>query len=177
MGKLLGKKMTVPTHTAVEAAKNALSAGAFWVAISGLISKLASEAFFVASAAGSHTSYDHDRIQKRVRQMEYTKEDCIALLRSVSARLAEAGDGRLPRRADLSDREVCAIKAHLGPWPRALEAAGLKPPREVDRLERNREKRIRAARRINAARREAKKVAAAGSAASATAAEAPKEQE
>ncbi len=115
--------------------------------------------------------------KKRVRQMEYTKEDCIALLRSVSARLAEAGDGRLPRRSDFSEREVCAIKAHLGPWPRALEAAGLKSPREGDRLERNREKRIRAARRINAARREAKKAAAAGSAASATAAEAPKEQE
>ncbi len=115
--------------------------------------------------------------------MEYTKEDCIALLRAVGVRLAEAGEGRLPRRADLSEREVCAIKAHLGPWPRALEAAGLKPPREGDRLERNREKRIRAARRINAARREAKKAEAAGSVAATTAAtaaataEAPQKQE
>lgn len=92
--------------------------------------------------------------------MEYTKDDCTALLRSMSARLAESGDERLPRRSDFSEREVCAIKAHLGPWPRALEAAGLKSPRDGDRIERNREKRIRSKRRINAARRAAKKDAA-----------------
>ena len=47
-----------------------------------------------------------------------------------------------------------AIKAFLGPWPRALEAAGIKPPRDDDRIEKNREKRIRAKRhRIMARKR------------------------
>lgn len=88
--------------------------------------------------------------------MEYTKEDCIALLCKMGARLAEAGEVRLPRRSDFSEREVCAIKARLGPWPRALEEAGLKAPRDGDRAERNREKRIRAKRKINAVRRATK---------------------
>jgi hypothetical protein len=42
---------------------------------------------------------------------------------------------------------VVAIKAFLGPWPRALEKAGIKAPREDDKLEKNKEKRIRAKRR------------------------------
>ncbi len=88
--------------------------------------------------------------------MEYTKEYCIALLVNMGALLAEAGEQRLPRRSDFSEREVCAIKARLGPWPRALEEAGLKAPRDGDHAERNREKRIRAKRKINAARRAAK---------------------
>lgn len=37
--------------------------------------------------------------------------------------------GRLPTRADFSEPDVVFIKAHLGPWPRALEAAGLKAAR------------------------------------------------
>jgi hypothetical protein len=35
--------------------------------------------------------------------------------------------GRLPTRADFSETDIVFIKAHLGPWPRALETAGLKP--------------------------------------------------
>jgi len=43
---------------------------------------------------------------------------------------ARAGElGRLPNKSDFSGEEVSAIKRVLGPWPRALEAAGLKPPR------------------------------------------------
>lgn len=76
-----------------------------------------------------------------------TKQECIELLRQVSRKLQEAGDPRYPKRSDFSPEAVVAIKAHLGPWPRALEAAGLKPPREDDRITRNREKRIRAKRR------------------------------
>lgn len=34
--------------------------------------------------------------------------------------------GRLPQKADFSVEDLVFIKAHLGPWPRALEAAGLK---------------------------------------------------
>ncbi|MBE6850668.1 MAG: hypothetical protein E7504_02860 [Ruminococcus sp.] len=45
------------------------------------------------------------------------------------AQLCADGEMRYPKRADFSEREVVAIKAFLGPWPRALEAAGVKPPR------------------------------------------------
>ena len=61
--------------------------------------------------------------------------------------------GRYVRRSDFSDEEVAMIKSFLGPWPRALEAAEIKPPRDFDRIEKNREKRARA----KARRREAKK--------------------
>lgn len=82
------------------------------------------------------------------------KEKCIELLREKYARLSEAGEARYPRRSDFEDGQVVMIKAFLGPWPRALEAAGIKPPRDDDRLARNRAKRIRAKRARIAARRE-----------------------
>lgn len=50
--------------------------------------------------------------------------------------------------------EVCAVKAQLGPWPRALEEAGLKP-RKFDPEQQallKKEKRIAAKRKRNAAR-------------------------
>lgn len=34
--------------------------------------------------------------------------------------------GRPPTKADFDDAHRARIKAFLGPWPRALEAAGLK---------------------------------------------------
>lgn len=34
--------------------------------------------------------------------------------------------GRLPRKTDFDVVTMSRIKAFLGPWPRALEAAGLK---------------------------------------------------
>ena len=34
--------------------------------------------------------------------------------------------GRLPRKDDFDEPTRSRIKAFLGPWPRALEAAGLK---------------------------------------------------
>lgn len=42
--------------------------------------------------------------------------------------------GRLPKKDDFDETDRARIKAFLGPWPRALEAAGLKeakpkPPR------------------------------------------------
>lgn len=77
---------------------------------------------------------------------KYTKQSVQALLRDKYDALCAAGENRYPRRSDFSDAEVCAIKAFLGPWPRALESAGIKPPRNDDRLARNREKRIRAKR-------------------------------
>ena len=83
--------------------------------------------------------------------MQYTKEICIELLKEKQSHI----EGRYVCRADFSDEEVAAIKSFLGPWPRALEAAGIKPERPFSRIELNREKRERARRR----RREEKKAA------------------
>ena len=75
---------------------------------------------------------------------KYRKEDCITLLQNKYRELQASGLSRYPQRSDFEDREVVAIKAFLGPWPRALEAAGIKPPRDDDRAQKNKEKRIRA---------------------------------
>ena len=85
-----------------------------------------------------------------------TREDCLGLLRETRERLTREGIERYPKRSDFSDVEVMAIKAFLGPWPRALEAAGVKPKRDGDRLEKNRQKRIAAKRKRNAERKEKK---------------------
>ena len=58
-----------------------------------------------------------------------TKEDCIALLQEKAALLRAQGCERYPQRSDFTKEEVVAVKAHLGPWPRALEAAKIKPPK------------------------------------------------
>lgn len=83
--------------------------------------------------------------------MEYSKDICIGLLKEKQSHI----EGRYVSRADFSDEEVAMIKSYLGPWPRALEAAGIKPERSFSRIEKNREKRERARRR----RREEKKAA------------------
>lgn len=82
----------------------------------------------------------------RMSDKKYKKEDCILLLQNKYSELQEQGLSRYPQRSDFEDREVVAIKAFLGPWPRALEEAGIKPPREIDRQQRNKEQRIRAKR-------------------------------
>ena len=78
-----------------------------------------------------------------------TRQDCISLLEK---KYLELGQERYPQRSDFAEHEVVAIKAHLGPWPRALEAAGIKAPRQDDHAEKNRQKRIRAKRARTAAR-------------------------
>ncbi len=78
---------------------------------------------------------------------KFTKEKCIKLLLKKQEELILVGAKRFPQRSDFPEDEVVAIKAFLGPWPRALEAAGLKEPRSVNRLEKNREKRALAKRR------------------------------
>lgn len=80
---------------------------------------------------------------------ENRKEYAVSLLRRKRELLDAAGERRLPRRSDFSDGEVCLIKAFLGPWPRALEAAGLKDPPAACRAEKNRERRAAARRRRN----------------------------
>ncbi len=42
--------------------------------------------------------------------------------------------GRIPRKNDFDTVTLSRIKAFLGPWPRALEAAGLKAVRERERI-------------------------------------------
>lgn len=86
--------------------------------------------------------------------MKYDRELCVELLREKQRSLQENGVSRFPSRGDFSAEEVCAIKAFLGPWPRALEAAGLKRPPETSRRERTAAKRIRAKRAKNAARKQ-----------------------
>ena len=90
---------------------------------------------------------------------KYTREDCISLLQKKQTELHESSMTRFPQRSDFTDYEVMSIKAFLGPWPRALEAAGLKEPRGDDRLEKNREKRARAKKRIRQIRKAAKAAA------------------
>lgn len=95
-------------------------------------------------------------------EKKLTRDDTLALLRDQYAKLQSSGEQRFPRRSDFSDREVVAIKAFLGPWPRALEAAGIKAPRADDHKEKNREKRIRAKRNRIAALKKAKKESGSG---------------
>ena len=59
-----------------------------------------------------------------------SKEECIKLLTQKAQEIKESGQTRLPKRSDFDSLQVMAIKAFFGPFPRALEAAGLKAPRE-----------------------------------------------
>lgn len=61
--------------------------------------------------------------------VRFCREDCIRLLKEKYEELGKKGITGYPKRSDFTDREVVAVKAFLGPWPRALEAAGIKPPR------------------------------------------------
>lgn len=48
--------------------------------------------------------------------------------------------GRLPHKDDFDEPTRSRIKAFLGPWPRALESAGLKTPRAVEEKTKKRKK-------------------------------------
>ena len=50
------------------------------------------------------------------------KRWAVELLRQKSEEV-----GRLPKKDDFDEATRSRIKAYLGPWPRALEGAGLKP--------------------------------------------------
>ena len=47
---------------------------------------------------------------------------------------------RLPKKEDFDEATRSRIKAFLGPWPRALEAAGLKEPRVLPPKSKKRKK-------------------------------------
>ena len=68
-----------------------------------------------------------------------SKEKAIAMLCRKSGEI-----GRLPKKDDFQPEEVGFIKQILGPWPRALEKAGLK---EVSRSYINKKARIKASRK------------------------------
>lgn len=48
--------------------------------------------------------------------------------------------GRLPKKEDFDEVTRSRLKAFLGPWPRALEAAGLKAPVSKPRSAKRRRK-------------------------------------
>ena len=48
--------------------------------------------------------------------------------------------GRVPRKEDFDEPTRSRIKAYLGPWPRALEAAGLKEARVVPKKTKKRKR-------------------------------------
>ncbi len=75
---------------------------------------------------------------------DFDREKCIGLLREKANELSERGENRFPKRSDFSEEEVVAVKAFLGPWPRALEASGLKEDRAEELAEARRQKRRRA---------------------------------
>ena len=73
---------------------------------------------------------------------QYDRESAVRLLVNMRAALLARGENRYPQRDDFSPEQVVAIKAFLGPWPRALEAAGIKPPRDPAFREKQLQKRI-----------------------------------
>lgn len=52
---------------------------------------------------------------------DHSRDACIALLKEKYSVL-----GRLPQKSDFTEAETAMIKSLLGPWPRALEKAGVK---------------------------------------------------
>lgn len=87
---------------------------------------------------------------------QMTKEDCISLLQKKYEELKAQGRGDFPKRADFSENEVIAIKSHLGPWPRALEAAGVKLVNEA-LMEKKKQKMIERKRKKTQRKLEARK--------------------
>lgn len=56
------------------------------------------------------------------------KQYAVMLLRDKAEEI-----GRIPKKDDFDDVTVSRIKAFLGPWPRALEYAGLKEAKKIQR--------------------------------------------
>ncbi len=87
---------------------------------------------------------------------QLNKEDCIQLLQKKYEELKAQGRTDFPKRADFSENEVIAIKSNLGPWPRALEEAGVKPVNEA-LLEKKKQKMIERKRKKTQRKIEARK--------------------
>ena len=90
---------------------------------------------------------------------KYTRQTALLLLKDKAQKLEAAGETRRPCRSDFAEEEVVAIKAFLGPWPRALEQAGLKPVSHPERETKRQERRILAKRKTTMAKIAARQVA------------------
>ena len=95
---------------------------------------------------------------------QLTKEERIALLQKKYEELKAQGRSDYPKRADFSENEVIMIESYFGPWPRALEEAGIKPVNEA-LLERKKQKKIarkrkKTQRKIEEKKRQKEKTAA-----------------
>ena len=55
-------------------------------------------------------------------------------------KLKQALVGRLPKKEDFDEATRSRIKAFLGPWPRALETAGLKEKKATSENSKKRKK-------------------------------------
>lgn len=77
---------------------------------------------------------------------------CISLLIDKKKALECEGNDRYPRRSDFTSEQAIAIKAFLGPWPRALEQAGLKP-KDPEREQARLNKRIELKRKKTSAKK------------------------
>ena len=76
----------------------------------------------------------------------YSRDECIKMLRRVSEK-----ENRYPKKSDFSEYDVARIKSLFGPWPRALEAAGLTESKEDQRAQK---RRLKKERRNNPAEKE-----------------------
>ncbi len=62
--------------------------------------------------------------------MKMTREEKLAwAVRQLTLKQAEIG--RIPQKSDFDMATLSRIKAFLGPWPRALEQAGLKEAKPI----------------------------------------------
>lgn len=68
-----------------------------------------------------------------------TREECLLVLQQ---KYHEKGE--YPKKGDFSDEEVAVIKSYFGPWPHALEEAGIKPSKKEEKLQKNKQKHIQA---------------------------------
>lgn len=73
---------------------------------------------------------------------QLSREDCLLMMREKAVEI-----DRLPKKADFHESEAARIKAFFGPWPKALEAAGLKLPGPKAKEEKKLSKRIDAKRK------------------------------
>lgn len=68
--------------------------------------------------------------EKRLRAKELLNQKAVEL-------------GRLPKKDDFDEPTRSRIKAFLGPWPRALEAAGLKEAKPIPEKNKRHKKRYK----------------------------------
>ncbi|MCD8026601.1 MAG: hypothetical protein LUF33_06670 [Clostridiales bacterium] len=76
--------------------------------------------------------------------MSINEDKSLIAVRLLTDKAAQLG--RLPKKTDFDSKDACFIKQKLGPWPRALETAGLKPHPAVSTKEKSKIKRERISR-------------------------------